>query len=68
MHVQRVHGEVVGVHFEGVEDFLERDLLIVFLQDNTICLCLVCGLYKFQQMLLVHASSSVYMCVHLCLT
>lgn len=65
MHVQRVHGEVVGVHVEVLEDFLECDLLTALLQDDTICLCLVCGLYKFQQMPLVHAGGSVNMCVHL---
>ncbi len=48
VHVQRVHGEVVGVHFKVVEDFLESDLLTAPLQDHAICLCLVCGLYKFQ--------------------
>lgn len=68
MHVQRVYGEVIGVHAEVVEDFLECDLLTALLQDHAICLCLVRGLYKFQQMLLIHASSSMYMCVHLCLT
>lgn len=68
VHIQRVHGEVVGVLGQVVEDFLECDLLIALLQDDTICLSLVCGLYKFQQMFLVHASGSVYMCIHLCYT
>lgn len=68
MHVQRVHCEVVRVHAEVVEDLLECNLLAALLQHHTFFLCLVCGLDKFQQMLLVHASSSMYMCVHLYLT
>ena len=66
VHVQRVDGEVVWVHAELVEDFLESDFLTVFLQNHSICFGLVCFLYKFQQVLLVHATSSMYMCVHLC--
>lgn len=68
MHVQRINREVVGVHVEVFEDILECDLLTALLQDHTIFLCLVCGLYKLQQMLVIHAGSSVYMSVHLCLT
>lgn len=65
MHIQRIDSEIIGVHVEVVEDFFESDLLTASLQNHPVCLCLVCGLYKFQQMLLVHASSSMYMCVHL---
>lgn len=65
MDVQRVHGEVVGVHFEVAEDLLERDLLAALLQDHAVGLHLVGGLYKLQQMLLVHAGGGVYVCVHL---
>lgn len=65
MDVQRVHGEVVGVHVEGAEDFLQRDLLAALLQDHAVGLHLVGGLYKLQQVLLVHAGGSVYVCVHL---
>lgn len=65
MDVQRVHGEVVGVHVEGSEDFLQRDLLAALLQDHAVGLRLVGGLYKLQQMLLVHAGGGVYVCVHL---
>lgn len=68
VHVQRVYSEVVRVHVEVVKDFLECELLIAFFQDHSICFSLVCGLYESQQMLLVHASGSMYMCVHLCLT
>lgn len=65
MDVQRVHGEVVGVHVEGAEDFLQSDLLAALFQDHTVGLRLVGGLYKLQQMLLVHAGGGVNVCVHL---
>lgn len=68
MHVQGVHGEVIGVHVEFVEDFLELERLTALLQDRAIRLLLVRGLYELQQMLLVHAGSSVNVCVHLCWT
>lgn len=68
VHVQRVDGEVVGVHVKVVEDFFERDLLAAFLQNHPVRLRLVRALYELQQMLLVHAGSGVYVGVHLCLT
>lgn len=68
MDIQRVHGEVIGVHAELSEDFFERDLLTAFLQHHAVGLFLVCCFYKLQQMPLVHAGSSVYVRVHLCLT
>lgn len=67
MDVQRVHGEVVGIHAEGAEDFLQSDLLAALLQDYAVSLRLVGGLYKLEQMLLVHAGGGVYVCVHLSL-
>lgn len=65
MDVQRVDSEVVGVHVEGSEDFFQRDLLAALLQDHAVGIHLVGGLYKLQQMLLVHAGGSMYVCVHL---
>jgi len=65
VHVQRVHGEVVGVHAEVVEDFLERELLAALLQDHAVGLRLVRGLDELQQVLLVHAGGGVDVRVHL---
>lgn len=65
MHVQRVHSKVVRVHVYSAEHLPEFILLASFLKDFSICLRLVCGFYKLQQMLLVHAGCSVYVCVHL---
>lgn len=65
MDVQAVHSEVVGVHVEGAEDLLQRDLLAGLLQDHALGLSLVGGLYELQQMLLVHAGGGVDVCVHL---
>ncbi|TNN77235.1 hypothetical protein EYF80_012542 [Liparis tanakae] len=65
VHVQRVHGEVVGVHAEVVEDFLERERLAALLQHHAVGLRLVRGLDELQQVLLVHAGGGVDVRVHL---
>ena len=64
MDVQRVHSEVIGVHFQGVEHLFEGDLLPALLQDHTVCLGLVGGFDELEQMFLVHASGCVDVCVY----
>lgn len=65
MDVQGVHGEVVRVHVEAAEDLLQRHLLAALLQDHAVGLRLGGGLYKLQQVLLVHAGGGVDVRVHL---
>lgn len=65
VHVQRVHCQVVWVHVDSAEHLAEFKLLTSFLKNFTVSLRLVRGLYELQQMLLVHAGCSVYVCVHL---
>lgn len=68
VHVQRIHSEVVRIHVEVFEDFFQGELLTTLFHDNAVRLCVVCLLYEFQQMLLVHACSSMYVRVDLRLT
>lgn len=65
VHVQRVHCQVVWVHVDSAEHLPKFKLLTSFLKDFPLCLHLVRGLDELQQMLLVHAGCSVYVCVHL---
>lgn len=65
MHIQGVHGEIVGVHIEAVENLLERHLLPVLCQHNSVCIVVVCFLYEGQEVLLGHAGGCVNVCVHL---
>lgn len=65
MYIQRVHGEVIGVLIEVVENLLESHLLSCLFQHHTVSISLVCFLDKGQQVFLRHAGSCMNMCVHL---
>ena len=65
MHIQRVHGEVIWVHVEAVENLLEGHLLSILFYNQAACFSLVCFLDEGQQVLLRHACSCMNMRVNL---
>lgn len=65
MHIQRVHSEVVGVQVERLEQLSHGDFLPFKLVHNTVSIHTVRPLDEAQQMLLVHAGSSMDVSVHL---
>lgn len=65
MHIQRVHGEVVGMQLEGLKKLFHGDLPPFEVVYDAVRIHPV-GLFdKAQQVLLVHAGSSVDVGVHL---
>lgn len=65
VHIQGVHGEVIGVQVEGLEELLHGDLLAVELVHDALGVHAVRPFDEAQQVLLVHAGRGVDVGVHL---
>lgn len=52
MDIQRIHGEVIGVHIEAVEHLLKSHLLLCLFQHHSVGVSLVCFLNEGQQVFL----------------
>lgn len=65
MYIQRVHGKVIGVLIETVENLLQGHLFSSLFQHHTVSISLICFLNEGQQVFLRHAGSCMYMRVHL---
>lgn len=65
MHIQRVHGKVIGILIETVENLLEGYLLSSIFQHHTVGIGLICFLNEGQQVFLGHAGGGMNVCVHL---
>lgn len=65
MYIQRVHGKVIWVLIEAVENLLESHLLFSLFQHHTASINLICFLDEGQEVFLRHAGSCMNMCVHL---
>lgn len=66
MHVQHVHGKLIGCQVHGLEDLLQRHRSLVLGQANHRVRVRLDGLLdEPQEMLLVHARGRVNMGVHL---
>lgn len=65
MHIQWVHGEVIRVQIKGIKELLHCDLFPFQFVHDTVSIHTVRLLDEAQQVLLVHAGSSVDVGVHL---
>lgn len=65
MHIQGVHSQVIRVQVERLEELLHGDLLPSKVVHNAVGIRAVRLLDEAQQVLLVHAGSSVDVGVHL---
>lgn len=65
MHIQGVHGEVIRVQVKGLEELLHSDLSPFKVVHDAVSIHAVRLLDEAQQVLLVHAGSSVDVGVHL---
>lgn len=65
MHIQGVHSQVIRVQVERLEELLHGDLLPSKVVHNAVGIHAVRLLDEAQQVLLVHAGSSVDVGVHL---
>ena len=65
VHIQRVHGEVIRVQVEGLEQLLHGDLPAVELVHDAVGVHAIRPLDEAQQVLLVHAGGGVDVGVNL---
>lgn len=65
MHIQHVHGEVVGGEVHGGKHLRQTHLLTIMATHYLIRISLHCLLDEAQKMLLVHAGCSMDMGIHL---
>lgn len=65
VHVQGVHGEVIRVQVEGLEELLHRQFFALKLVHDAVSIHAVGFFDEAQQMLLVHAGRGVDVGVHL---
>lgn len=65
MHIQGVHSEVIRVHVKALKELLHSDLPPFEVVHDAVSVHAVRLLDEAQQVLLVHAGSSVDVSVHL---
>lgn len=66
MNIQRVNSQVIGMHIQFSEKFLQSQILFFSAVDHSVGIHVIRFLNKAQQMLLIHAGGCMDVSIHLC--